>query len=165
MQTSTSTSDEKNSVKNRIIDKITEMQGSVRLNFTVPEEIDNIINLSRGELKSMAGEELSINCIRLAQYALFIKTEVNKMRSAHNWCEANIDSIIGREAANTTGYGIGEKTLIIKRNDPVAKELESTRIQFASRLTMLEDIDRKIEFLANAMKSLAIEKRGSFHDR
>jgi len=157
--------EEKNSIKSRIIDKINEMQGAVKLNFTVPEEIDNIINLSRGDLKNMAGEELSINCIRLAQYALFIKTEINKVKSAHNWCEANIDSIVGREAANTTGYGIGEKTLIIKRNDPVAKELEAARIQFASRLTMLEDIDRKIEFLANSMKSLAIEKRGSFHER
>jgi hypothetical protein len=54
---------------------------------------------------------------------------------------------------------LGEKSLIIKRNDPVAKELESAKIQFASKVTMLEDIDRKIEFLANSMKSLAIEKR------
>jgi hypothetical protein len=135
------------------------MQGTVSLNFTVPEEIDTIINLSRQQLKSIGGEELSINCIRLAQYALFIKTEINKMKSARDWCEANIDSIIGREISNTNGYGLGEKSLIIKRNDPVAKELESAKIQFASKVTMLEDIDRKIEFLANSMKSLAIEKR------
>jgi hypothetical protein len=81
------------------------------------------------------------------------------MKSARDWCEANIDSIIGREISNTNGYGLGEKSLIIKRNDPVAKELESAKIQFASKVTMLEDIDRKIEFLANSMKSLAIEKR------
>jgi len=165
MQTSTSTSEEKPTVRNKIVEKINEMQGSVKLNFTVPEEIDNIINLSRGELKSMVGEELSINCIRLAQYALFVKTEINKMKSARDWCEANIESIVGRELSNTNGYGLGEKSLIIKRNDPIAKELEGVRLQFSSKLTMLEDIDRKIEFLANSMKSLAIEKRGSFHDR
>jgi|694.fasta_scaffold38267_4 hypothetical protein len=153
------TSSEDKSIKNKILEKINQMQGTVSLNFTVPEEIDTIINLSRQQLKSIGGEELSINCIRLAQYALFIKTEINKMKSARDWCEANIDSIIGREISNTNGYGLGEKSLIIKRNDPVAKELESAKIQFASKVTMLEDIDRKIEFLANSMKSLAIEKR------
>ena len=153
------TSSEDKSIKNKILEKINQMQGTVSLNFTVPEEIDTIINLSRQQLKSIGGEELSINCIRLAQYTLFIKTEINKMKSARDWCEANIDSIIGREISNTNGYGLGEKSLIIKRNDPVAKELESAKIQFASKVTMLEDIDRKIEFLANSMKSLAIEKR------
>lgn len=153
-------SPEEKPVKGKILEKINQMQGSVNLNFTVPEEIDSIINLNRAQLKSISGEELSINCIRLAQYALFVKTEINKMKSARDWCEANIDSIVGRELNNTHGYGLGEKSLIIKRNDPVAKELEGARIQFSSKLTMLEDIDRKIEFLANSMKSLAIEKRG-----
>lgn len=154
-----STSSEEKPVKGKILEKINQMQGSVNLNFTVPEEIDSIINLNRSQLKSISGEELSINCIRLAQYALFVKTEINKMKSARDWCEANIDSIVGRELNNTNGYGLGEKSLIIKRNDPVARELEATKIQFSSKLTMLEDIDRKIEFLANSMKSLAIEKR------
>ena len=154
-----STSPEEKPVKGKILEKINQMQGSVNLNFTVPEEIDSIINLNRSQLKSISGEELSINCIRLAQYALFVKTEINKMKSARDWCEANIDSIVGRELNNTNGYGLGEKSLIIKRNDPVARELEATKIQFSSKLTMLEDIDRKIEFLANSMKSLAIEKR------
>lgn len=153
------TSSEEKPVKGKILEKINQMQGSVNLNFTVPEEIDSIINLNRSQLKSISGEELSINCIRLAQYALFVKTEINKMKSARDWCEANIDSIVGRELNNTNGYGLGEKSLIIKRNDPVARELEATKIQFSSKLTMLEDIDRKIEFLANSMKSLAIEKR------
>lgn len=152
-------------MKIRILEKINEIQGTVNLNFTVPEEIDNIIALNRAQLKSIGGEELSINCIRLSQYALFIKTEVNKIRSSEEWCKANIESIIGREINNTNGYGLAEKSLIIKRNDPVAKELESVRLQFSTRLRILEDIDRKIEFLANSMKSLAIEKRGSFHDR
>ena len=165
MQKDTSSSDENTSVKSKILDKINQLQGTVKMDFTVPEEIDNIINLSRGELKDSSGEDLSINCVRLAQYALFIKTEINKMKSARDWCEANINSIIGREANNTNGYGIGEKSLIIKRNDPVAKELEATRIHFSSKVSLLEDIDRKIEFLANSMKSLAIEKRGSFNDR
>lgn len=154
-----STSVEEKPVKGKILEKINQMQGSVSLNFTVPEEIDSIINLNRAQLKSISGEELSINCIRLAQYALFVKTEINKMKSARDWCEANIDSIVGRELNNTNGYGLGEKSLIIKRNDPVARELEATKIQFSSKLTILEDIDRKIEFLANSMKSLAIEKR------
>lgn len=152
-------------IKTRIIDKINAIQSGVKLNFTVPEEIDNIINLNRSQLKAMSGEELSINTIRLAQYALFIKTEINKIKSSEDWCQANIDSIIGRELSNTTGYGLAEKSLIIKRNDPVAKELEQTRLTFSTRLLMLEDIDRKIEFLANSLKSLAIEKRGSYHDR
>ena len=165
MQTNISMSEDKHAIKTKIIDKIHDMQGSVKLNFTVPEEIDNIINLNRSQLKALASEELSINCIRLAQYALFIKTEINKIRSAEEWCQANIDSILGREVSNTNGYGLAEKSLIIKRNDPVAKELEQARLQFSTKLRMLEDIDRKIEFLANSHKSLSIEKRGSFHDR
>lgn len=153
------------SIKLKIAERINEIQGNVKLNFTVPEEIDSIINLTRSQLKSMGGEELSINCIRLSQYALFIKTEINKIKSAESWCEANLDSIVGREIPNTNGYGLAEKSLVIKRSDPVAKELEQARLQFTSRKLLLDDIDRKIEFLANSMKSLAIEKRGSFHER
>jgi len=104
---------------------------------------------------------LAIDCIRLSQYGLYIKTEANRLKANISWCDANINSIVGRELPNTNGYGIAEKSLIIKRNDSIAKELESIKTLCEVQLRTIEDIDKKIEFMASSIKNLCFEKRGT----
>jgi hypothetical protein len=108
---------------------------------------------------------LAIDAIRLAQYGLYIKTEANRLRANISWCDANINSIIGRELPNTEGYGLAEKSLVIKRNDIHAKELDSVKSFCEVQLKSIEDIDRKIEFMSSCLKNLAFEKRGPINER
>ena len=119
------------------------------------------VSQSRYKMRSASREDLAIDSIRLSQYGLYIKTESNRLKSNIAWCDANINSIIGRELPNTDGYGIAEKSLIIKRNDPVAKELESIKSLCEVQLRTIEDVDKKIEFMASSIKNLCFEKRGN----
>jgi hypothetical protein len=131
----------------------------------VPPEVDRLLGMTRDYLKSANREDLAIDCIRLSQYGLYIKTEANRLRSNISWCDANINSIGGRELPNTNGYGIAEKSLVIKRNDPVAKQLESIKTLCEVQLKTIEDIDKKIEFMASSIKNLCFEKRGITNER
>ena len=103
--------------KSKIEEKIKELQDLHPIKINCPEEIDEILNLNRYQLKTTATDDLYINAIKLAQYSLYIKRDINKAKAVLSWCEANINSIIGRELNNTNGYGLGEKSLIIKRSD------------------------------------------------
>lgn len=127
----------------------------------VPPEVDRLLGMTRDYLKSANREDLAIDCIRLSQYGLYIKTEANRLKANISWCDANINSIVGRELPNTNGYGIAEKSLIIKRNDSIAKELESIKTLCEVQLRTIEDIDKKIEFMASSIKNLCFEKRGT----
>lgn len=154
------------SEKQKIQRKMAEFRDKFKLSSViVPPEIDKLLSLSREYLKSAARDELSIDAIRLSQYGLYIKTEANRLRANISWCDANINSIIGRELKNTEGYGLAEKSLVIKRNDIHAKELESVRSLCEVQLKSIEDIDRKIEFMASCLKNLAFEKRGPINER
>jgi hypothetical protein len=147
------------SSKSKILDKISELQSADILNIKEPDEIVKILNLNHSELKAQTSEDLLINAIKLSQYSIYIKSKINKLKSIINWCDANISSIIGRELPNTSGYGLSEKSLVIKRNDPVAKELESVKVNLNITANQIEDIDRKIEFMANSIKALAADRR------
>jgi len=147
------------SAKSKILEKINELQSSEIVSIKEPSEIVEILNLDRMALKGLSSEDLLINSIKLSQYAIYIKSKINKIKAIVSWCDANINSIIGRELQNTNGYGLSEKSLIIKRNDSVAKELESIKVNLLISSIQIEDIDRKIEFMSNAIKSLATERR------
>jgi hypothetical protein len=152
--------------KKEIQQKMAEFRDKFKLSsIMVPPEVDKLLSLSREYLKSAPRDELAIDAIRLAQYGLYIKTEANRLRANISWCDANINSIIGRELPNTEGYGLAEKSLIIKRNDIHAKELDSVKSFCEVQLKSIEDIDRKIEFMSSCLKNLAFEKRGPINER
>lgn len=153
------------SAKTKLMEKINELQSTEVLSIKEPEEISEILNLNKSQLKSLSAEDLLINAIKLSQYAIYVKAKINKIKSIVSWCDANINSIIGRELQNTNGYGLNEKSLIIKRNDNVAKELENVKVNLMVSATQIEDIDRKVEFMSNAIKALASEKRYSNNER
>jgi len=146
--------------KKEIQEKMAEFRSKVKLlNLKIPDEIETILSLDRSYLSSAPRENLCVDSVRLSQYALYIKSESNRLKANISWCQANIDSIIGREINNTEGYGIKEKSLIIVRNDPVARELESIKSVCETQLNSIDDIDRKIEFMANTLKNLSFERR------
>jgi hypothetical protein len=124
----------------------------------IPSEVETLLSMSRDYMKNSSKEEVAIDAIRLAQYGLYIKSEINRLKSNISWCNANINSILGRELPNTNGYGLAEKSLIIKRNDPVAKELEKTKTLCETQLSSIEDLDRKIDFLSSCVKNLGFGK-------
>jgi len=133
-----------------------------KINFPdikVPDDIQNIINCTRQQLKTLDKEELCIYQIKLSQYSLYIKIQMNQLKANVDWCEANINSIIGREIKNCEGlYGFKEKEVYLKRNDQHAKALEEERLSNKAKITIIEDLDKKIEFLSNSMKNLLFVK-------
>tara|TARA_Y100000296_G_scaffold49447_1_gene56662 strand:- start:28 stop:495 length:468 start_codon:yes stop_codon:yes gene_type:complete len=145
--------------KNDIRKKMIDFKDALKLSsLQIPSEVESLLSMGRDYMKGANKEQLSIDAIRLAQYGLYIKSEINRLKSNISWCNANINSIIGRELPNTNGYGLAEKSLIIKRNDPVAKELESTKSLCETQLSSIEDVDRKIDFLSSCVKNLAFGK-------
>lgn len=128
------------------------------LNLKVPDEVESVLHRDRSYMSGASAEDLYIDSARLSQYSLYVKNEFNRLKANISWCDANINSILGRELQNTEGYGIKEKSLIIIRNDPVAKELQSIKDTCETQLMSIEDIDRKIEFMSSSLKNLAFEK-------
>ena len=146
--------------KDDIQKKMNDFRGNLKLlNLSVPNEIERLLNADRSYLKSTPREELCIDSIKLAQYSLYLKSEANRLKSNISWCEANINSIIGREVQNVDAYGVKEKSLIITRNDPVARDLEGIRTLCQTQLHSIDELDRKVDFLSSCFKNLAFERR------
>ncbi len=123
-----------------------------------PEEIELLLSMTRDEMKLKDKQELSIDASRIAQYALFLAMQSNRLKSNITWCNANLDSIIGRELNNTQGYGLKEKTLVIIRNDSVAQEMSSIKTLCETQLATILDLDRKIEYYSTTLKNLTFTK-------
>ena len=115
----------------------------------------------REYFKASSKEDLCFDAIKLSQFSLFIKNEANRLKANIAWSEANINSILGRELSNTQGYGFIEKSLIIKRNDATARELDSITTTCDVQLKSIEDTDKKIEFMASCIKNLAFDRRSN----
>ena len=147
--------------KSEIQQKMAEFRGGLKISsLKIPSEIEGILSASRDKLKNSPREDLCIDAIRLSQYTIYLKSELNRLKSNMSWCNANINSIIGRETLNTEGYGLKEKSLVITRNDPVAKELEGIRTLCETQILAIDDLDRKVDFMASCIKNLAFERRG-----
>ena len=146
--------------KTEIQEKMAEFKQGLKLvNLKIPSEIEAILSASREYLKTSSREELCVDSVRLAQYSLYLKSELNRLKSNVSWCNANINSIVGREIPNTHGYGVKEKSLVIVRSDPVARDLEGIKTLCETQMVSLEDLDRKIDFMSSCMKNLAFERR------
>jgi len=146
--------------KAEIQEKMAEFKRGLKLvNLQIPSEIESILSHGREYLKKTPREDLCVDSVRLAQYSLYLRSEMNRLKSNVYWCEANINSIIGRETNNTEGYGLKEKSLVIIRNDPVARDLEGIKTLCETQLISLEDLDRKVDFISSCMKNLSFERR------
>lgn len=122
--------------------------------INIPEEIGEILNYTRAQLKMRDKQDLSLDGIQLAQYSIYLKSEINKYQAIISWCNSNIDSIIGRELPNTQGYGYIEKSTLIKRNDATAFKLCGIKTLCECKLLSIDDMDKKFQFMIGCMKSL-----------
>jgi hypothetical protein len=148
--------------KAEIQQKMSEFRGELKISaLKIPSEIEEILSASREKLKNSPREDLCIDAIRLSQYGLYLKSESNRLKSNMSWCNANINSIVGRETLNTEGYGLKEKSLVIIRNDPVARDLEGIRSLCEVQILAIDDLDRKVDFMSSCIKNLAFERRGA----
>jgi hypothetical protein len=132
-----------------------------KINFVdlkAPEEIELLLSMTRDEMKLKSKQELSIDSARIAQYALYMSIQSNRLKSNLAWCNSNLDSIIGRELNNVQGYGLKEKSLIIIRNDPVATEVFRLKTLYETQYASIEDLDRKIEYYSTTLKNLTFSK-------
>lgn len=119
------------------------------------EEVQTLLSCSRGELKRRSREDLAIDAVLLAQYSLYIKRQYNELSARVLWCDTNIKSIVGREINNLENlYGWQEKYAHIARNDPHAKQLVDMKLTLESRKQVLEELDKKLDFVSQCIRNL-----------
>jgi hypothetical protein len=145
--------------KEEIAEAVASFKDDIELpEISIPYEINDILSYTRQQLKSKTKEDLAIAGVQLSQYGMYIKIQMNRLKSTILWCNANIDSIVGRELPATQGYGIKEKSLIIVRNDKDANQLMRLRVFAETKLQSVEDLDKKLEFMAQSIKTLTFNK-------
>lgn len=145
--------------KDDMMKQMEEFKTKIKMvNMKPPEEIELLLSMTRDEMKIKDKQELSIDAARIAQYALFLAMQSNRLKSNIGWCNANLDSIIGRELNNVTGYGLKEKTLVITRSDPIAQEMTNIKTLCETQLATILDLDRKIEYYSTTIKNLTFTK-------
>lgn len=148
-----------NNSNNKIQDEVKNFKDALLISsLKIPEQIEELLNMSRADMLAKDKQTLLIDAAILARYAMNLRSEVGKLRARISWCQANIDSIIGREIPNVTGYGYNEKAKQIIRNDTTARKLDQSRMLYQSQLDSIEELDRKVEFFANCIKNIAFIK-------
>lgn len=146
--------------KDELKSKLDEFKANIKFpELSPPEEIQELLLLSREDFKKRGIDTLAIDSIRLSQYCLFLQIQKNKLKTGIDWCDLNLNSILGRDLPNAKGYGFQEKSLVIFKNDNTAKELIMLKNEWESKLTSIQDIDKKIEFMINSIKNLYFVKR------
>jgi DNA repair exonuclease SbcCD nuclease subunit len=148
--------------KESIEKSIRELKVDLKIDsLEIPSEIDALLKISRRELKTKDVEELSIDYVRLTQYAIYVRQQMNKINSVIAWCESNIESIVGREANNTQGYGIAEKRMIICRNDIHAKKFFEVSSLYKAKKESISELDSNIHAMSQAIKNLTFVRRAN----
>lgn len=130
----------------------------------IPDEIHDLINMTREEMKAKTREDLVMDSLQLYQYALYIKMQRNRIHAAMTWCKGNLDSIVSRELGNIgDAYGLKEKTLKVMQSDANAKQLHDQQVKLQAKLDLLDDLDIKIEYIAKAVNNLSYAKKENYH--
>lgn len=123
-----------------------------------PKEIDVVIGITKNDIMNLSREKLAEYGIVLAQYSLYIQRQRNIINGKIAWCDAQINSIFGRELSNVQGYGFQEKSLKILRSDINASRLNEAKTLLNIKAIQIEDIDKKIDYLSKSINNLSYVK-------
>lgn len=127
-------------------------------------EVEEVLNLTRSQIRNMQDVELRENSFLLSQYSLFVQREINRHYAQLEWANQNLNALVGKYASN---YGTQytkweEKYAMIVSDNAYAKSLFQMVKQASLRVKNLEFISGKISLLARIFSSM--EKRRSFDE-
>lgn len=106
-------------------------------------------------LKKKEPDELAEIVVVIRRYSLFIRQELNKLRSARTWCLSKIDDIAGEQLQHISNtFGWNERMLIAKTQHPVCKVIQSKLREFNCKIDRLTDVCDEINLIANSINDL-----------
>ena len=118
------------------IDKINEKIGLKRVSKV--SQIDEIINLSLPDLKSLENSQCAEYAFMIAQHGLFVQRELNTVTNYQNWIKKHLRDFVDPNQKREIGL-----------------TLEKLNIQF----TQLQYVITRLEFLSKAMSNLSFTRR------
>jgi len=125
-----------------------------------PEEIEDILNASSGEIKSWNGETCNIAAFKLYAYAEYIETQKVKEKNILEWSESSIWFIISGVMSQ---YGNQyakwqEKYYGACRENPLASEILKIKNHAEARVRTLDGKHNRIMKMAEILTNLARRK-------
>lgn len=125
-------------------------------------EVHNILTMPRGEISKLTAVECGECAILLAQEAVFLQSEVNKLTAALNWCKAYLDKLI---APVIEQYGEKYTPAALKRvlaikDNQTAVEVDRLIVQHQATLDNLAFMASTILQLKMSFEMMQTTKRG-----
>tara|TARA_R100001244_G_scaffold120565_3_gene90183 strand:- start:1690 stop:2181 length:492 start_codon:yes stop_codon:yes gene_type:complete len=123
-------------------------------------EIENIINLTGFELKSLTGEECCEKAFCLQGYCNFLQKIYNTHLVRTRWCEEFINHAVAKQANNFDKYTKWEvKVAAVIRGDDFIQKVWRTKRVAEGRTTLLSDTIRDIRRQADTLLELSRRKK------
>lgn len=141
--------------------EIDKFKGSVWLpKLEAPENIESVLKelASYQTLRGLDPVKLNEYAVTIAVYSTYLTMEFNRYVTERNWCESNIEHIIGRELENVEGYGYQEKSHKIRSLHPEAIKLDEKKLLAQTKIDYISNVSQKLQFLCEMLKNLAYSK-------
>lgn len=148
----------------RVLNEYTDTLGFATIRYNT--DVDQILELSRAQLRGMSTEDCGESAFILAQYAVFIQKEQNRQKVRIDWAERELSDIISREASNY-GFG-GDKGRYVKYDmirstvvsgNGAAKALNNIIRHAKARSLELDQISMNINIMSKCLIELQQTKR------
>lgn len=129
----------------------------IRASPNIVQIINNLSNIDF--IQKLHPTTISEYSVLLASYSLYLTTQENKYKAYVNWCEANLEHLVGTLLPDAIGYGFDEKNLVIRANHDKCRELNDQKLIAMTKLEVIRNTSIKLEFVCNTLKNLYFEKR------
>lgn len=135
-----------------------------------PNEADMSATLKRvasgSYAKSATIQQMLDDQIVIESYALFIQDQQNEQRRIINWCQSNLEYLVGQEAENIPDF-IGQympnRLIYVKANNAKAQILDKQRLVAQIKLDTIDSVHFGLNRVCNALKT-AIDMRKRRYD-
>lgn len=125
-------------------------------------EVEDILSMDIKTLSDLTPDSIGEKAYVLAQYALYLQKEYNRLRSLVLYCQHSIDQLLSKEYANFDhifGNDL-KKEAFINSND-WARALNEKRKELSVQTDSLFGISQSVKFMSETLIELQRSKRKS----
>src|SRR6516164_611833 len=123
--------------------------------------MDEYLDLSHDRLSKMNPDQLGEIAFMLAKHAFFVQKLYNEENSKYKWVASHLRQYIVPKFVNyNCNYkSYDEKEALVVNDDDYAKKVGQFRNMILCRLTSLDDLAMRIQFMAQTLLQLQQSKR------
>ncbi len=118
------------------------------------QEVARYLNVTLGDLRGWAAEQLGEGAVLLARYAHFLQVEYNRQEMRVNWCEAEIKRTVGPDLFQQKGYSYEERKLAAVRQSGYAMRVNDLLVYARGLKDELAYLSSRVEFMGKAYMAL-----------